>query len=974
MSGAEHENGLPEVVLSTEESTISDEDRADILKEIDKVVDENKIPVSSELFELKPAKKGIFLPFFINIVAVAVIVGGFFLASWYFEQQKETLSTEGQSFLSAEGRLIAELKKEAESKLQEKDSEIGQIQSQLARIEQERTDLEQSMAQQIQAREEELRKSLDKQLALEKSRLQALGSSEADINRQLAELEQRVTAEQSAELEAFRSQAEEALKEKDAELSRNKALTEQILQEAQTERVALEEKSKAREEELVAQYEEEKSALAEQASEAETQLEQIAASQAREKLVADQITGTYSLIEQKIAAGNFAEVRTDLEQLKTLLYQPNIDALSNIAARRESDLFIIGALEELVETRAAVEETKTTDSILQTANLLETARGAVLRADEAYAAGQNDEAKRLYLDALKLVPSFGRAYANLTDIATAESKQILSNGLTTATQRFQAEDISGAVDAYSGALVAAAPQNTDLVSQAVKGISDSFSLSIAKQATQNRDIVDNVNRQLTQERRRAGELEQSLSTAQSNANRLTTENASLRTTISAREASIKSANDRIAGLENDLAAKTSEIEALTARAGDLEAKLTARTLTAADLRTQLAAETTDSAGLANRLAAEEAKTADLEEQLASETEKSAGLEDRLTSETEKSAGLEDQLAAETANSTDLQMQLTAANTSIALLQAKSADLTRQLAAEKSSAGTSENDLAAARDRIDSLTAQVSGLRDLLSRTENRIADLETNLRNADTEIADLKSALEDARAAGQPSGTVDVTLAELQTAYDRYSERLNPLLSLDSEQQVRDAKQILSVFFERVNDRAFPGIYTTWNDIDTAYVNLESGLAEESGRTNALNEVILYVEYLRAGTRASAASRQAFEALSQDDLLYKRAFNEIEDIASRAGSRDIQITWSPAGTVTSFSGGKIEVRVDSDVVAAPGTAVMVKRARADGSEAEIARGVVTSVSGSVMEADLRLYIDPSAPAKDDLVFLETTAE
>ena len=74
MSGAEHENGLPEVVLSTEESTISDEDRADILKEIDKVVDENKIPVSSELFELNPAKKGIFLPFFINIVAVAVFV------------------------------------------------------------------------------------------------------------------------------------------------------------------------------------------------------------------------------------------------------------------------------------------------------------------------------------------------------------------------------------------------------------------------------------------------------------------------------------------------------------------------------------------------------------------------------------------------------------------------------------------------------------------------------------------------------------------------------------------------------------------------------------------------------------------------------------------------------------------------------------------------------------------------------------
>ena len=128
---------LEENQVSAEESILSDtqdvseEDKKDILKQIDKVVEDNKIPVTRDLFKLSPKKKGVFLPIFVNLFAAGIIVAGYLLTTWYFEQKKETLSTQAQSYQSAEGRLIAELKAESESKLKAKDGEIGKIQEEL---------------------------------------------------------------------------------------------------------------------------------------------------------------------------------------------------------------------------------------------------------------------------------------------------------------------------------------------------------------------------------------------------------------------------------------------------------------------------------------------------------------------------------------------------------------------------------------------------------------------------------------------------------------------------------------------------------------------------------------------------------------------------------------------------------------------------------------------------------------------------
>ena len=1036
MSEVQGENEFSEEVLSTDESSVTEEDRAEILQEIDKVVEENKITVTSELFELKPAKKGIFLPIFINILALAVIVGGFFLATWYFEQQRESLSTEAEGFLSAEGRLIAELKREAESQLQEKDNEIGQIQSQLNQIEQERADLMASMDEQVREREAELKAALDRQLALEKSRLEALGKSAEDISGQLADLEQRVTAEQEAELNAFKSEAEETLRAKEEELARNKALTEQILDEARNEREELEAKSQAREEELVAQYEEEKAALAEQATEAETRLQQVTASQEREKLVSDQIIGTYNLISQKMENGNFTAAMADLEQLKTLLYQPSINTLPNIAARRNSDLFIIDALEELAETRAAVEETKTTDSILQTANLLETARGAVVRADDAFSAGNRAEAKRLYTDALKLVPALGRAYTNLNAITTEENKQALTAGLSDGARFIEAENIDSAVSAYSTAVISAASDNVTLVRQAVDGIAKAFTSEMDRRDTANRTTISGLRRTVSAAESENTKLTAAVDTASSRITLLedelsveqtkvadkTAEAADLESRLAAQTAKVSDLEGELTAAENDALDLEAKLATQTAQASDLEEQLAAQTGQVTDLETELAAQKARVSALEEELAGQTAQVSDLEGELAAQKTRVSALEERLTAQTARVSDLEEQVGKQAAQVTDLQGQVStqtdeaselekqlafqeeslAAWTEIAddletqlaaesakvsdleeelaLKTAEAADLEAKLAAEKTAAAdltaklsSAETSIAALRTDLSEAEDRAAALQDLLSDARGEVADLEGKLETANETIAGLQGAIDDRGDAAQAAGAVDVQLASLRDAYENAVELLDPLVGSDAEDDIREAKQIFSVFFERVNDLAFPGIYAAWQEVDTAYIDLENGLAEESGRTNALNEVIRYAEYVQTGSEASFASSLAFEALAEQDLLYKRAF---ENIAEIGRERDLTAgeTWKLAGTVSSFGAGRIQVDVGSGFSAASGSEVLVRRPSDDGTDTDIAEGVVTGLTSGTMEADLRLYLVPSTPKQDDLVFIKTALE
>ena len=123
------------------QSGISVEDQKDILIQIDKVAQANRIPSGPELFYFTPARRGFFFPLIVNIAAIIVLAGGLTGFSIFFKREEAQITTDRPLIETAEGKLIQEIKKESEEKLKEKDREISDIQARLESIDKERNDL-----------------------------------------------------------------------------------------------------------------------------------------------------------------------------------------------------------------------------------------------------------------------------------------------------------------------------------------------------------------------------------------------------------------------------------------------------------------------------------------------------------------------------------------------------------------------------------------------------------------------------------------------------------------------------------------------------------------------------------------------------------------------------------------------------------------------------------------------------------------
>ena len=152
-----------EETLLLEDSELNEEDRRDILEQIDQIVDENKIPISTDLFTIKPNKRGFGLPVSVNILALAVIVGGFFFATYLSQQRRQSLSVAAQSYMTAEGRLIAEIRRESEARIEQKNAEIDKIRGELETLDAEREQIAANIEDEVARRE---RPGLDERLAV----------------------------------------------------------------------------------------------------------------------------------------------------------------------------------------------------------------------------------------------------------------------------------------------------------------------------------------------------------------------------------------------------------------------------------------------------------------------------------------------------------------------------------------------------------------------------------------------------------------------------------------------------------------------------------------------------------------------------------------------------------------------------------------------------------------------------------------
>ena len=970
------------------ESSMSSEDRQEILSHIDKVVEDNKIPVTRDTFSYKTKKRGILLPILINLIAALAIGAAFFVSARFFEQRKETLSIETQTYLSAEGRLIEELKKESETKLRQKDDQISAIQLDLNRIDQERQELQQTMESRIQEREDELKQALEQQLALERARLRALGTSDEDIDTRLSEFAEKIESDHAAEIETFKAQAEEAILAKEEELRQTRDLTNQVLAEAKAERQQLEEKSQLREEELVSQYEEEKLALAEKTSETEQQLENLTVARQQEQMISDQISGTYSLIKQKLADNQFDEAKQHLSRLELLLYDPAIESLPTIARRRQADLFIIESLDTLIETRIAGEKEDANSSLIETANLIATAQGIIARADTMYANGDFQSAAEAYEDALSLVPVFSRAYTAKEEIELEEQKTLIIRSLAEGTAVLNQGDISAAIGRYRESVVAGAAGNVSYLEQALNGIEDALKMEANTVIAAKDAEIDGLETKLSGASSTASTLQRDLTSAKKSVDTLTGQ-------LSEQKAEVARQVSQINSLKTDIDDLNSQIREKTQDAADFEALAAEKSVDNSTLEAKVSLLETELAQLENSLeqalsnvsALERSlseKEADLDSALQSTAQKEAELES-VRSELESKAGELEKLQAETAEANtaaiaeieSVQTQIAEKDARIELLQEDLSAKTEELL----SAQTEIDTLKQKADAAEDLTAETAGreadlkielesIRSRLVAAQNTIAQLSESLAESETTIEELTAQANFKSAA--TASVEELKLAKLRNDYQPYKEKITLLLDDGSDEKYYEARTVLFDFSRRVSEVAFPGISNLWNVTEEAVMEIERKSSQTSGTAMALENVLLFLQFVQGESDTAMGSRIQFDALIEKDAGYRQVFFEIDELAEKSGlgaSGLYSLEVTAIGEVADFAEGKATVTLFERVVVEKDARVLFRRRDAEG-ESAVAQGIVRGIENGRAEIDIEHLFDSQTPVEGDPVYLE----
>ncbi len=551
---------------------IEEQERLEILEEIDRVIADNRL-TSSDESGLKKAKTGAILPLIINILAISAVAATVYFSGRMFEQKKDNLNQLNATYTSAEGKLLEELKKESEQKLSEKDSQINQIQSELSELDRQSRELADTMEQRIADRETELRSALEAELERERQNMRSAGRTEADISAELERIEAARMAEYDAEIQAFRNENEKALEAQRQELEAARRQNEQLLAQVNSEKDQIRQETAARENELTAQYEAEKSALAEEAAAAAAKIEELTRNRERESLVIDQINGSYEQIFNLIRNSSYEQAISAIQSLNEYINDPTLSNLAAVQKRKANDIEILNVLKQRIE-----EQTYKTSvdnrSRTETAELLLSARELARLGDEALRTGDSSAAADYYSRAVEKLPSISTALSNLESITRQREAERISPALTQAEALENSGSLEKAAQQYVDAAAGAETENPDLFSRALEGLVRSYEKSFSGQLAAKDTAIKN----LEAERKSAvAEIQKTLddtisryetriTEADSRISELTeARNAELQELTAAREAQVEELTaQRDAEVEQLAAERAAEVEQLTA--------------------------------------------------------------------------------------------------------------------------------------------------------------------------------------------------------------------------------------------------------------------------------------------------------------------------------------------------------------------------------------------------------------------------
>ena len=456
LAKAKQLRGGREEIAYDPESGISREDQKELLQEIDRLATGNRIKITPEVFTVHAVKRGILFP--LVVIGVALLTSGLGVLTFYllFQQGESQLSLEQGASITAEGKLIEQVKKESAARLDEKNQQITQIQGRLAEIDKERKDLQSTMDAKVGQKEQELRASLAQELEAERAKLQKQGLSDQAIAKRLQDLEAQKNAESARQLDNFRQQAEAVRVKAEQNLKSLESEFNSNLAKANTERQQVLAESRKREDELRGQLEQNTQVLETekaQTRQAQQALTSLASQREKEDLVSGQLIGLYAVARGDIAQHDYPKALQSLKAVGDFVNSQDVAVVPGIAKRHDFDTFVVDSLTTLVRGEIAKGNTDAS-SLVASASQITEIRNRVEGADALLKSGKTAEAETAYEQALELVPEISRAYAYFVkrDHDSEAARQgRLRDQLAKAQAAFDAGRLSDATAAYRDA-------------------------------------------------------------------------------------------------------------------------------------------------------------------------------------------------------------------------------------------------------------------------------------------------------------------------------------------------------------------------------------------------------------------------------------------------------------------------------------------------------------------------------------------
>jgi len=545
----------PRNTLPVEIEGFTEEERQEITSQIDQIARSSSMGRANVFEQLKPEKKGTVFPLVVNLLALVIIAAGVYLSYYYFNQRLEQLNVEANAIQSAEGQILEEVKRDAERKIQEKESEISKIREDLALIEEQRRSLQDNMQQQISAKEQELQRELETILQAERSRLQASGISQQELDTRLEQFRTEQEQQFRNSLTRFREQSMEQLQEKEEELIEAKATAEKILQDANREKEELLAQSQEREAELRRQFEAEKERLAQESSESRTELRRLEDARQNEQLFRDQINGLYIDIQSAIDSESPEQARGKINELRTLLQSPSVRDIPSLAKRIEVDSFMI----DLLETEAAGTGSRERDgSLLEAAKKITALNSTVDEAQRLQSEGKLYDARRYYSQAIEMLPAVQTAVNESRSIVLDEEAAEIKELIAEADQAVERGDTDGAVGLYTNAALEASREHSSLNRTAVSKILQLKQQELAEYSQRSAAVsreIETLREEIRQAEGERDALQRESTSSASTLNRTIAQQnttiSDLQNQISVKEQEISNLNTRMKGLEEE---------------------------------------------------------------------------------------------------------------------------------------------------------------------------------------------------------------------------------------------------------------------------------------------------------------------------------------------------------------------------------------------------------------------------------------